>query len=284
MHRIVFHGVLLILGFAAPATAAMFHVLAESDTDEAAGGDFFVVSYKSLVDLKSDTAADLFMSQLNFIGPISARGLAYDGSQFHMLVESDADQVAGREFSVLSFNSLADLASGNASDFLISQLNFIGAISSGGLAYDGSQFHLLVESDTDQVAGREFSLLSFNSLADLTSGNISDFAILQLNFGAPYSARGLAYDGSQFHVLAESDADEAPGGEFFVISYNSLADLKSDTAADLFMLPLNFGAQYSAAGFVAIPDATQIAAPEPATGILFAIGMLGLLACRRRGD
>jgi hypothetical protein len=65
--------------------------------------------------------------------------------------------------------------------------------SAGGLAYDGSQYHLLLESDADEPSGQEIFLVSYNSLTDLLNDNQATASFSQLDVNPVFSTGGLAF-------------------------------------------------------------------------------------------
>ncbi|MDR4652720.1 MAG: PEP-CTERM sorting domain-containing protein [Nitrosomonas sp.] len=206
---------------------------------------------------------------------------------FVVLLESDANMDAGQEIFLVTYNSYADLISNNQASSTFSQLNINASYSVGGMAYDGSQFHVLLESNANMDAGQEVFLVTYNSYADLLSNNQASSAFSQLNINASYSAGGLTYDGSQFHVLLESNANMDAGQEVFLVSYNSYADLISNNQASSAFSQLNINAFYSAGGLTALNTGSNgngNVVSEPATMMLVFIG-LGFLSVfvRREG-
>jgi hypothetical protein len=83
------------VGLMSSNASAGFVALLESDADEPFGQEIFLVSYNSLTDLQNDNQASASFSQLDVNPVFSAGGLAYDGSQYHLLLESDADEPSG---------------------------------------------------------------------------------------------------------------------------------------------------------------------------------------------
>src|SRR5690606_11322282 len=115
-----------------------------------------------------------------------------------------------------------------------------------------------------------------------------------LNINASYSAGGLTYDGSQFHVLLESNANMDAGQEVFLVSYNAYADLIGNNQASSAFSQLNINAFYSAGGLTALNTGSNgngNVVSEPATMMLVFIGLgflsvfvrrEGVAACRAR--
>jgi len=205
---------------------------------------------------------------------------------FDLLAESDTDAVTGSEVFLASYDSLADLLGGTTASGSFTQIGIGSGFGIGGLAYDGSQFHLLLESDTDAVVGSEVFLASYDSLADLLGGTAASGSFTQVGIGSDFSVGGLAYDGSQFHLLLESDTDAVTGSEVFLASYDSLADLLSGTTASGSFTQVGIGSGFGIGGLAAVDDAggnIVRAVPEPLTAALglMGLGVLGM-ATRRR--
>jgi hypothetical protein len=91
-----------------------------------------------------------------------------------------------------------------------------------------------------------------------------------------------AVEGASYAVLLESDADLGAGQEVFLASYNSFANLLSDTKADPGSFSqLNVNPAYSVGGLVAIYDNSgggNGSVPEPPTVILalIAVSLFGI--------
>ncbi|MDJ0741704.1 MAG: hypothetical protein QNJ91_18505, partial [Gammaproteobacteria bacterium] len=85
----------------------------------------------------------------------------------------------------------ADLLNANFSG-AFSDLDIGANFSAGGLAYDGSDYQLLLESDDDRLGGSEVFMVTFESFADLLTANFSG-AFSDLDIGVSFSAGGLAY-------------------------------------------------------------------------------------------
>jgi hypothetical protein len=82
-------------------------------------------------------------------------------------------------------------------------------------------FHAVYETDPGNPANA-VALASYDSLADLLALNES--SITPLSFDPTVSMSGLAYDGSQFHAVYETDPGN-PANAVALASYDSLADL-----------------------------------------------------------
>jgi len=243
---------LQILFIANAVHASSFKLLLESDENQSGGAEVFLTSFNSFTDLVGANISSSTFSQLNIGANFSVRGLTYDGSDYHLLLESDENQSGGAEVFLTSFNSFSDLVAANISSSTFSQLDIGANFSVRGLTYDGSDYHLLLESNEDRSSGSEVFLTSFNSFTDLLAGNISNSTFSQLNIGTDFSVEGMAYDGSDYHLLLESNEDRSSGSEVFLTSFNSFTDLVGANISSSTFSQLNIGANFSSGGLVAI--------------------------------
>jgi hypothetical protein len=115
------------------------------------------------------------------------------GSQYRLLLESNADAAGGNEIFLATFGSFADLLSANLSGASFSQLDINPRFSVGGLTYDG-QYRLLLESDADAAGGNEVFLATFGSFADLLNGNLSGASFSQLDINPRFSVGGFSFE------------------------------------------------------------------------------------------
>ena len=89
-------------------------------------------------------------------------------------------------------------------------------------------------------------------------------------------------------VLLESNAGRNAGNELYQVTYNSWADVLSNTIAAQGFLPLDINPLFSVGGFGALafprtdPQPTPV--PEPAALALLVLGLSWLAATRRRSS
>jgi len=131
--------------------------------------------------------------------------------------------------ALIKYPSFSDLIAGtNSVGGFISPPNFIPGISVVGIAFDGSRYILLAERDVDIPGFPRYFLNSYASLNDLISDNAISGAGFGLNFIPGISVIGLAYDGSNYLLLAQRDVDTPPFPRYFLRAYSTLSDLIGD--------------------------------------------------------
>lgn len=211
-------------------------------------------------------------SAINVASTFSTTGFEFDGSQYHLLLESDQDAAGGAEMYLASFNTMDDFINWNTASEEYSAINVSPDFTTTGLAFDGSQFHLLLESDLDAAGGAELYLASFNSIADILNWNTSFESFSAINVASTFSTTGLTWDGSLFHMLLESDADMPGGSELYLASFGSVADILNWNTVSESFSAINVSPTFTTTGLAS-------AVPEPAS--IAALG-LGLAALHRR--
>ena len=205
-----------------------FHLMLETNTDADGGAEIFIVSYNSFADLLADNQASASFAILNPAPAFSVGGFAFDGTQFHVMLETNNDADSGAEIFFISYNSFADLLANNQASFSFSALNISPGYDVGGLTFDGTRFHVMLESSFEAGSGVEIFIVSYISVADLLANNDAGASFSAQDIVPAFSVGGLAFDGTQFHEMLESDTDADSGAEIFFISYNSFADLLAD--------------------------------------------------------
>ncbi len=274
-------GTLLFLSVPAISYAGPIHFLLESDNDRQGGSEVFLSSFADFQDLLDGTLSSGTFSQLD-VGPnFSAGGLAYDGTNYQLLLESDDDRQSGSEVFLASFTNFQDLLDGTLSSSSFSQLDIGPNFSAGGLAYDGTNYQLLLESDDDRQSGSEVFLASFADFQDLLDGTLSSSSFSQLDIGPNFSAGGLAYDGMNYQLLLESDDDRQGGSEVFLASFAGFQELLDGTLSSSSFSQLDIGPNFSGGGLVVLPD-HPVEVPEPSSIGLLGAGLLGLIWARRK--
>lgn len=272
---------LAALALPVDASTVKFAVITEADPGVPTGNQF-LREYDDLANLKT-----LNQSTITQLGPnahgtgVSFAALSYDGNKYYTITESDPGVPTGNQF-LREYDSLADLRALNQSS--VAQLGphaFGTGVSFRGLAYNGSQYLVITESDPGVPTGNQF-LRFYDTLADLKALNQS--SIVQLGshaFGTGVSFAGLTFDGTKYHVITESDPG-VPTGNQFLRTYDTLADLMALNQSSITQLgPHAFGTGVSFGGLMAMPQKPPIGAiPLPTTlpltsGALLILGGLG---------
>lgn len=242
-----------------------FTIMVESDEDRGSGSEVFFSEFASLADLVASTISSSGFTGLNVGAAFDIVGFAFDGARYHMLLESIEDAGANAEVFYLGYDSWDDVVSNVIAASGFSPLDVGNVSTIGGLAHDGSRFHLLVESDEDRAAGIEVILLSFDEMDNLLQGNDIDVSFTQLDLGAEFSIGGFTHDGSAYHLVLETDDDAAGGAELFRVQYPTLAELIAAGPAVAGFLQVNVGPAFSVGG---------VTAPEPGFALALAFGVL----------
>jgi len=259
--------------------AGPIQLMLESNTNRQGGAEIFMAEFVSSVDLSNGALSDGAFSQINVGANFSVGGMSYDNTGYHVLLESDENRQGGSEIYLASFQNYDDLLSGSLSNGSFSQLNLGANFGVGGFTYDGSEYHLLLESDENRQGGSEIFMASFANYDDLLTGSLSQGGFSQLNIGANFSVGGMTFNGGLFDVLLESDANRQGGSEIFQASFASFDDLMAGSLLSGSFSQLNVGAGFSVGGLVALPDPDDGyvgEVPEPGSFALFAVGA-GLL-------
>jgi hypothetical protein len=264
MKRALFLTVSLLASPVHLSASPTFHLITESDP----GGPNNVVlsSYDSLTDLANLSATNT-SPIFGFPSAISISGLTFDGTQLHIITESDP---GGPNNVVLSsYDSLTDLANLSAAS-TSAIFGFPSAVSISGLTFDGTQFHIITESDPG--GPNNVVLSSYDSLTDLVNLSAADTSPI-FGFPSAVSISGLTFDGTQFHIITESD----PGGPNNVVlsSYDSLTDLVNLSAASTSPI-FGFPSAVSVSGLMSIAAPVN-GVPEPASLSLVVLGGLAVL-------
>ncbi|MDH5586833.1 MAG: PEP-CTERM sorting domain-containing protein [Nitrospirota bacterium] len=143
-------------------------------------------------------------------------------------------------------------------------------------------FQVQLESEAD-VGSNEVLYIAYNSFTDLTGSIEAGSFFSPVNISGAYSTTGLAYDGSQYIVQLESEADVG-SNEVLYITYNSFTDLTGSIEAGSFFSPVNISGAYSTTGLAydGNKGSSGGVIPEPSTMLLFGTGLAGLAGWRWR--
>ena len=266
----------LALGCASGASAATtYSVLIEGDPGGL--GNFVYGEFDTLTDVKNwNVSSSSFIGQNLFGTGTSVGGYTYDGSKYHALIEGDPGGLGNLVLG--TFDTLTDLKNWNpSSSSFIGQNLFGTGTSVGGLAFDGSKFHALIEGDPGGLGN--LVLGTFDTLTDLKNWNPSSSSFIGQNlFGTGTSVRGFEYDGSEYQVLIEGD----PGGlgNLVLGSFDTLTDVKNWNVGSSSFIGQNlFGTGTSVGGFTVVTDPVSpppIPLPAPFVLMMTAMVFLGV--------
>lgn len=268
------------------ATAATYTLFREADPG---GTNTYSTSiYTDYTSLVNNNPFATDMAGGPYGSGVSVGGLAWDGSQYVMLLESDPGGLGN--INLARFDTYNDLRNINASG-----TNFVGqniwgsGVSARGLAHDGDRYLLLLESDAGGLGN--INLAWFDTYTDLVNVNPSGTSFWGQNlWGSGVSAVGLAHDGSQYLLMLESD----PGGlgNYNVARFDTFFDLRTFNSSGSNYLGQNiFGTTQSVSGLAGIsetnpgdpdPPGDPNVVPLPASVLGLATAFLLLVGFKRR--
>ena len=213
-------------------------------------------------------AAGLAVAVLVLPAPASAA--------IQVLLESNDNADPGDEVYLLTYDTLDDLVAGDFSAGAFTQIGISSPYSIQGFeATSDGKYHLLLESNLNEDPGDEVFLLTYDNLGDLLGGDFSTGTFTQIGISSPYSIAGMDFSDGAFHLLLESNLNEDPGDEVYLLTYDNLGDLiAGDFSAGAFT-QIGISSPYSIAGMTFDPVANGDpggVVPEPATWALMIAG------------
>ena len=257
----------------------------EHDADTTGGSELAFNTYPSLADVLADTNGTSQFSTINVNPVFSTTGITRDGSQFIVMFEHDADTTGGSELAFNTYPSLADVLADTNTTSQFSTINVNPVFSTTGITWDGSQFIVMFEHDADTTGGSELAFNTYPSLADVLAGTNTTSQFSTINVNPVFSTTGITWDGSQFIVMFEHDADTTGGSELAFNTYPSLADLLAGTNTTSQFSTINVNPVFSTTGLWTVQNVSPTGeTPLPAALPLFAsgLGAMGLLGWRRK--
>ena len=243
--------------------------------------EVYLVTYNSQANLVSNTIDAQGFSALNISEDFSAGDFAFDSAGYHLLLESNAN-LDSNEIFLVTYANFADLESNTIASQGFLPLNISEDFSIGGFTFDGSAYHLLLESNAN-LEDEEVFLVTYNSWDHLLSNTIDSQTFLPLNISEDFSLGGLAHTGDVFQLLLESNANRE-NDEVYYLEYADLSALLANTIQSQFFLPLNISEDFSMNGFEVEPAGGGGVIPEPATwaSMILGFGLAGAALRRRR--
>ena len=240
--------------------------------------------YTSLVNnspAASDTAA------VTHGTGVSLGGLAWDGTQYVALRESDPGGLNNYNFA--TYDTYNDLRNNNFSSSSSMKVQWGTGVSARGLAHDGERYILLIESDPGGL--NNVNLAFYDTYLDLINNNFSGTQSWgKATWGTGVSVVGLAHDGNEYLMMLESD----PGGlnNYNIARFATFNDLRARNFTGTNSLGQNYiSPSRSIGGLAGIAPADPgeppdepgaIPLPASAFGLISAFVLLGAVR-RRRG-
>ncbi len=242
-------GTVVILALPGASFGGDFSMLLESNADGSGGDEVYEAGYATVEDFVANLPFAQGFTLVNPAPAFSIRGHAYGDSRHHLLYETDDDSSGGSEVWIGSFPSVADIYSNHwpAGEYTAINVNPLWSV--GGFAYDGTQYHVLLETNDDASGGAEIFIMSYNSLADVFTNTQASATYSQMDITDTFSIVGFTFDGGQYHLVFETDDDAGSGDEVWVSSFGSFAELMAGGFGVLQASQLNVSSSFSIAGF-----------------------------------
>jgi|GEM_PF-2379222 len=166
---------------------------------------------------------------------------------YGVLLESNGDRGANNEVYALTYDQWTDALANNIATQSFTPLDINPLFGLTGFTFDGSVYRMLLESNGDRGANNEIYALTYNSWNDVLTNTIAEQYFLPLDINPVFSAAGLMYDGIAYRMLLESDADRGANNEIYALTYNTWADVLTNTISEQYFLPLDINPVFSMA-------------------------------------
>ena len=168
----------------------LYHIFLETDSNNGAGAEIAYGTFESLDQIINNNGVASGFTQIDIGADFDIAGIFFDG-EYHIFIELETNDVAGSEIAYASFATFGDLINeiGNASGF--TQIDIGADFDIAGITYDGL-YHVLLESNVDEMAAMEVAYGTFLTFDNLINeiGIASGFT--ELNIGADLSIAGIA--------------------------------------------------------------------------------------------
>ena len=178
----------------------------------------------------------------------SALVLAASGAmaQYRTLAETSTTAGAGTESGAHTYNTHGDVLANIVASFSLTQLNWNPELHTAELAYDG-KYRLFGEQDTTASGGNESIIYTYNTYADLLNNNASSFAFTSINWNPDIKTVGFEYDG-KYRLMGERDTSAGAGSESLIYTYDTFADVLSNTWSSFSLTNFNWDSAFHTAG------------------------------------
>lgn len=288
MHRIVCAAAFLAASLVATsARAGAFQMLFDSDELGPSGREAIaVVDFPTYGDILGPNPAEILFAGAARPPSYSPTGLAFDGTRFHILYEQDDDVPFTRgDLFIFSYSTLDDIAGDLTFEITVTDIDVPFGYTTTGFLFDGSAYHILLESDADLPPGEdELGIYTYASFSDIGTDDRAGSVFTDVDVRTLYSTTGIAFDGTSFYLMEEAQRGRPSLGRdaFFITTYATLADLVSDIPVNAISAETALAREdFDTAGLTFVPDPVS-GVPEPGTRSLLglAAGLLVMAAAR----
>jgi hypothetical protein len=110
---------------------------------------------------------------------------------YGVMFERDTDGQSGNELAFITAPTLGDLVDNSNLTSQFSDINVNAAFSTTGVTWDGSQYGVMFERDTDGQSGNELAFITAPTLGDLVDNSNLTSQFSDINVNAAFSTTGL---------------------------------------------------------------------------------------------
>ncbi len=275
--NMVLVSVFVLCGLSSTTHATSVHVMLETNADTA--NDLSTWTYGSIDDIISNTIGGLDVSDISVSPAYSTTGITHDSEGYRIMFEKDADNGGFLELGFLSYENYDDLVDDKNSKLAFTGVGVSSGYSTTGITFDGGEYHVMYERDTDILNGfHELAIGSFGSFDDIITNTFSNFAYTSINVITGYSTTGITFDSAGYHIMFESDEDIANGAfELAFGTYESIGHIISDNPSNFEFAKEGVLNGFSTTGIVSVVP-IPAALPLMGTGL----ALMGFMGWRRK--
>jgi hypothetical protein len=278
----------LVTGLWTPPVTATFITMFEQNTEDVATNELVFRTYATFDDMADNLpSAPDRISPINIASSFDTSGLTWDGTQFIVMFEQNTEDVATNELVFRTYATFDDMADNlpSAPD-RISPINIASSFDTSGLTWDGTQFIVMFEQNTEDAATNELVFRTYATFDDMADNLPSaPDRVSPINIASSFDTSGLAWDGTQFIVMFEQNTEDVATNELVFRTYATFDDMADNlpSAPDR-VSPINIASSFDTSGLAWVPgDGGGVGtAPEPATFALLGLGLAGLAVSRGR--